>query len=89
MLHMTTEWAIIANSIAIYVELKKKNGSAHPRSYIDEYNDWVHWSGYQIQDADLAEWCTDFIKTQYNTSSSLIRKALEFDGIPIESMKPV
>lgn len=86
---MTPEWAAIANSIAVFVELKREKGEDKPISYIDEYNAWLHWSGYEVRDPYLAEWCTSFLKAVHETPSSLNIAALKFDGIPISSMKPV
>ena len=88
--NMTPEWAAIANSIAVYVQLKKESlRSFYPDSFIDEYNAWLHWSGMTVNDNELAEWCTSFLKAQYDAPESLIREALSYDGIPIKSMKPV
>ncbi len=87
--NMTPEWAKIANSIAVYVYLKKEKGCKIPVSFIDEYNAWLHWSGLEVNDPELASWCTEFLKSQYETSPSLILAALKYDGIPTESMKSV
>ena len=86
LLEMTPHWADITNSLSSYV-VKKKEKNILFKEPLDEYNEWLHWSGLHPEDAELAQWCIGFLRALIQSDIRDIQDALLLDKVKIPQKK--
>ncbi|MBQ7818394.1 MAG: hypothetical protein IJ341_01725 [Bacteroidales bacterium] len=80
---MTPSWRQLADKITLYILKQRLSNDSYfdSKNSIRIYNEFISYSGSDVDSAELASWCVNYITIIINMPLGRLKQAADIDGL--------